>query len=320
MRDSRGAAVHGRGRAARTRRGGHRAFNAQLGEYAHSLEAFASAGNDPAKFAAERGQEYAKLRSKLVPAEVVVRRERRRVELEPAKVAQILRIREKHFGESYNFYPLQELRELATEVGSADQPLTLEQSARLAALLARGFDWSLAEYRAFVSKCALHGRQELELLAHDLGKPVDSVQAYIEAFGARHCEIAYSGKARGEADFRKVVEGEYRIAMERERKDLIARAARQPEQLNSGQLRREDFAWTAAHDACLLLLVAQHGWGRWLLVHAAMQVGPEFEADYFLRSRSEHEVEQRSLELLRALGGKHLQTQAHFKRRRLDTR
>eukprot|EP00752_Nemacystus_decipiens_P001789 g1728.t2 len=167
-------------------------------------------------------------------------------------------------------------------------------------LIAQGFPgWNRTHYYSFLDGMAIYGRDRLELVAPMVGKPVEEVLRYGEAFWRQ------GPKTFSEEAWKRI---KTRVEVKEKRLNELNRIMMVTNELVEGvddpwsnmevrvnqrqagggaagmQLQRE---WTKDEDRYLLCLTHLCGWGNWHKVRACILASPRFTFDYYLRSLSE---------------------------------
>jgi len=183
--------------------------------------------------------------------------------------------------------------------------LSDEQKAEKRRLLAEGFsDWSRFHYSSFVKASAKYGRHNYAKIAIDIGKPVNCVKTYAEAFWDENF-----GKSRfSEHEYERVVKliekGEKKIedikGMERGTKVLISLFENPWVELQFTHTNCKDKKFTAEEDRFLLCWAHKYGYGQWEAIKFAIRRSSRFRFDYFMKSLPPEAIGRRCEQLMRA--------------------
>ena len=164
-------------------------------------------------------------------------------------------------------------------------------------------DWGRREFKLFVSSCERHGRTGVEFIIRDMkdqtGKPREEVLRYMESFFSRFNELE-----NGEAVMQRIDRGQAKNAKRDTYNELIRKElSRHAEPLKtlSFDVRKIGDCWQDSQDRIMIVLLNELGYGQWEALRDEIQKTDSVRCDWFLRTRSPSELQNRCDRLLRAL-------------------
>ncbi len=218
------------------------------------------------------------------------------------------------------------------DIEEANEPFVLppllseERQAEKRMLLSDGFsNWSRQHYSAFIRGSAKYGRDRLDKVSIEIGKPIDEVKTFAGAFWDPNV-----GRARfSEHEYERVVKvierGEKKMedikGIVRGTRILISIFDNPWEELEFTFVNAKDKMFSADEDRHLLcwahkvnipvdqlflsaqihtICFPQFGYGQWEAVKMAIRRSPSFRFDYFLKSLPTELVGRRCEQLMKA--------------------
>ena len=197
---------------------------------------------------------------------------------------------------------------------NAAQPLTQSEKRRRDAMLQEGFgDWTRKDFQAFCRACEKYGRDDISSIATEIdGKTWEQVRAYSMVFWKRCNELADADKLisaieRGEA---KMARAEAINSLLRGRvRQAVRRQLTIPYHLEHPSMSKTiRSTWTDEEDRFLIKAMSQIGYapdsgvnpagGVWEALKAAIDDEPAFAFDWYIRTRTLHELSKRFHKLL----------------------
>lgn len=169
-------------------------------------------------------------------------------------------------------------------------------------LLAAGFsNWTRREYQSFLRGVERHGRQNIEMIASDIGdsKTLDEVHEYSDAFwklGSKHLD-SWSRVLKG------IEDGETKIQRRQEmEKALSVKVARYKDpwrELDIIYSGTRSKTFIDEEDRWLVCMTEQLGYGRFEILKAEVRKAWQFRFNWWIKSRTPAELRRRIDSLIR---------------------
>lgn len=168
------------------------------------------------------------------------------------------------------------------------------------ALLAKGFpEWKKPEWQGFVRGMELYGRDALEEIAAEVGKPVEDVKKYHAVFWRK-----YKTLPEWEKVLVRVERGDKRREAQKDAIELLKTtfSGFDPLKTNIVDLVGSSMAskdWTPENDLWLLVNANAVGYGNWTRLQHRVASHPGFAMDWFMQSRTADDLKDRVDKLLK---------------------
>jgi len=180
-----------------------------------------------------------------------------------------------------------------------------ERRAEKVRLLSEGFsDWTRQHYSAFIRSSAKYGRGEIEKIAIEVGRSVEDVRKYSEAFWDEDIGKARFSKNEYERVVKLIERGERKMedikGIVRGTRILVSIFDNPWEELEFTFVNTKDKLFTADEDRHLLCWAHKFGYGQWDAIKMAIRRSPYFRFDYFLRSLPTDQIGKRAEVLMKA--------------------
>lgn len=180
-----------------------------------------------------------------------------------------------------------------------------ERQAEKEKLLAEGFsNWARQHYSAFLRGSAKFGRTQLDKISVEVGKSVDDVKKFADAFWDENLGKARFSENEHDRVVKLIERGEKKIedlkGIVRGTAVLISMFDNPWEELEFTYAHTKDKMFTTDEDRHLLCWAHKFGHGQWEAVKMAIRRSPSFRFDYFLRSLPTDLVGRRCEQLMKA--------------------
>ena len=194
-------------------------------------------------------------------------------------------------------------------------PLSVEELEEKEQLMSEGFTgWTKRDVLAFVHGCELFGRDDLPSVASVVeGKTVKEVARYAVAFFERVDEIKDGAKY-----MRRICEGEAQLARAAELDEALGRKIRATR--NPWLALKVDWGgprpfsgFSLEADRFLLCMSYQLGYGKWEELQKKVRQAWSLKFDWWLRTRTQAELEARVEQLAKLVEAELLQSAAQRK-------
>ncbi|GMH91340.1 hypothetical protein TrVE_jg9254 [Triparma verrucosa] len=174
--------------------------------------------------------------------------------------------------------------------------LSDEERAEKKALIDEAYaDWSKGDFKTFTKALEMHGRYNLEQIQQDVanetGKSIKEVQKYYCSFLRRYREIA---------GYQKLIDRFDRAEAKREAREkrqvAISWKLEGVEDWKGGPPllgTRHGNSYSAEEDSFLLFSVGRYGYGAWPKIRIAIRQHWQFRFNYFFKSRTEKDIQNR---------------------------
>lgn len=174
--------------------------------------------------------------------------------------------------------------------------LSDEERAEKKALIDEAYaDWSKGDFKSFTKGLEMHGRYNLEQIQQDVanetGKSIKEVQKYYCSFLRRYREIA---------GYQKLIDRFDRAEAKREAREkrqvAISWKLEGVEDWKGGPPllgTRHGNSYSAEEDSFLLFSVGRYGYGAWPKMRIAIRQHWQFRFNYFFKSRTEKDIQNR---------------------------
>lgn len=196
-------------------------------------------------------------------------------------------------------------------IEQSDKPFKLpplisdERRAEKERLLSQGFsDWTRQHYSAFIRSSAKYGRVAVEKIAIEVGKSIEDVRKYSEAFWDEQIGRQRFSSNEYERVVKLIERGEKKMedikGIVRGTRILVSIFDNPWEELEFTFVNTKDKLFTADEDRYLLCWAHKFGYGQWDAIKMAIRRSPYFRFDYFLRSLPTDQIGKRAEVLMKA--------------------
>lgn len=167
-------------------------------------------------------------------------------------------------------------------------------------LLAHAFsDWNKQTFCSFTKLLARYGRENLKLIARELGRDEDSVRQYAAVFWERGPDCI----SDWDRILKNIEKGESKLLeiqrLNEETKKKVERYENPWETMKFTYQGKQGKVYTEDEDRYLLCLAYRHGYGAWEKVKRDICASDRFLFDYYFRSRTAIELGRRCDTLMR---------------------
>ncbi|KAJ1699435.1 hypothetical protein LUZ63_007947 [Rhynchospora breviuscula] len=200
---------------------------------------------------------------------------------------------------------VQQLNERKDLIGDGDdedfgEPLSAQEQEEKERLLQEGFStWTKRDFNTFVRACEKYGRNDIRNIASEMeGKTEEEVCRYAKVFKERYKELNDYDRI-----IKNIEKGEARISRKEEIMQAIAKKMSRYQNpwhelkiqygQNKGKLYNEEC------DRFMLCMVHEIGYGNWDELKEEFRTNHLFRFDWFVQSRTAHELGKRCDTLIR---------------------
>ncbi|PNT71811.1 hypothetical protein BRADI_2g35740v3 [Brachypodium distachyon] len=199
------------------------------------------------------------------------------------------------------------------------EPLNEEEQEEKEQLLEEGFStWTRRDFNTFIRACEKYGRDDIKNISSEMeGKTEEEVQRYAEVFKERYTELNDYDRI-----IKNIERGESRISRKDEIMKSIAKKLDRYKNpwlelkiqygQNKGKLYNEEC------DRFMLCMVHKLGYGNWEELKTAFRMSPLFRFDWFVKSRTAHELSRRCDTLIRLVEKENQEYDEHERQSRKE--